>query len=450
MLSIVLALTLAVAITLLLQARIEPGERRWVWFGFAGHQLGAGALLLLHEAGGSDMAGYAGDGATIGALLRIDFPRWMPEVVNVVLRRESALPIDATATGAMKALSGVVFFVVGDSLPAACILVSAIVLVGQVLLYRVFRAELTAADRPHAAVGCLLVPSVAFWTSGLIKEAFCLAGLGMVAFGLRTLLVERRASALPVALMGALLIAAVKPYTLLPVVLGASAWMFSARTGGHIRIGYVLAALALGVLGIAFVGRLFPEYGVGQLAESFARARHFSGQAGGGSYVGDGDDAFTEGDPTAALGVKYLPLAMVNALFRPFIFEVRNVTQLAAAIETTAIVVVVVTLVWRVRFRQLFDVVLRSPALFASVVFVLSFGAAVGLASQNIGTVSRYRVPMMPFYISFVLIMRRQLTPAALALPVPVRGIGPKGRAGARALARARARRSASRPARPT
>jgi len=39
-----------------------------------------------------------------------------------------------------------------------------------------------------------------------------------------------------------------------------------------------------------------------------------------------------------------------------------------------------------------------------------TFSVAVGLATTNLGTLSRYRMPMMPFYVTFILLLGQQLT----------------------------------------
>jgi len=43
--------------------------------------------------------------------------------------------------------------------------------------------------------------------------------------------------------------------------------------------------------------------------------------------------------------------------------------------------------------------ILKSPFLVFCVAFVLPFSLAVGVAAPNLGSLSRYRIPMMPFYV---------------------------------------------------
>ena len=77
---------------------------------------------------------------------------------------------------------------------------------------------------------------------------------------------------------------------------------------------------------------------------------------------------------------------------------------------------------WRIRSSRFFllqlvfgktralvpGIVARSPFLFSAVVFCGVFGLGVGLATANLGTMSRYRAPMMPFYVTTLLILRQR------------------------------------------
>jgi hypothetical protein len=44
-----------------------------------------------------------------------------------------------------------------------------------------------------------------------------------------------------------------------------------------------------------------------------------------------------------------------------------------------------------------------SPLMFCAA-FTLTLGVAVGLATTNLGTLSRYRMPLVPFFVAMVLV----------------------------------------------
>jgi hypothetical protein len=48
--------------------------------------------------------------------------------------------------------------------------------------------------------------------------------------------------------------------------------------------------------------------------------------------------------------------------------------------------------------------VVRAPLFLSSMLFVLFFSLAVGLATPNLGTISRYRLPALPFLVGVLVI----------------------------------------------
>jgi hypothetical protein len=58
-------------------------------------------------------------------------------------------------------------------------------------------------------------------------------------------------------------------------------------------------------------------------------------------------------------------------------------------------------------------------------VFVITCAVAVGIATTNIGTLSRYRVPLMPLYVLLVAVLgyRRSASskPSARSRPEPMK-----------------------------
>jgi hypothetical protein len=59
----------------------------------------------------------------------------------------------------------------------------------------------------------------------------------------------------------------------------------------------------------------------------------------------------------------------------------------------------------------------RTPLLVFSLVFVLVFGVGIGLAAMNLGSLSRYRAPLMPFYVTLLLVLRERVRRANLVPP---------------------------------
>lgn len=125
--------------------------------------------------------------------------------------------------------------------------------------------------------------------------------------------------------------------------------------------------------------------------------RYFSGKKAGSGYdIG-------EQDGTLQGLVKLAPAAVNVSLFRPYIWEVRNPLMVFSAIESLILFLLTIKVVlglrkWRLRKR------IKNPLVFTSFVFAISFAFAVGVSTYNFGSLSRYKIPLLPFYASAAVI----------------------------------------------
>ena len=116
------------------------------------------------------------------------------------------------------------------------------------------------------------------------------------------------------------------------------------------------------------------------------------------------------------------PFALLTALFRPLIFEARNAVQLASALEATVLLVLFLRSWRRTSLRQLAAYITASPTLLFCTVFTLALAVGTGLSTTNMGTLSRYRAPMMPFFFTLLLVLdawsaeRTRVTPIGRAV----------------------------------
>jgi hypothetical protein len=168
----------------------------------------------------------------------------------------------------------------------------------------------------------------------------------------------------------------------------------------RVRLRVVLPALALAVLVVLGLGRIFPSYAVDRLAEEAAGYQEVGTWVSGGS-------SFELGDPEAAsfqAQLLFVPIALFNVLFRPLAFEARNAMLAVSAVETTFCLVLVLMIAFRRRWRTAIASLLSDPELAFSLVLVLVTGVGVGLTTNNLGTLSRYRMPMMPFFALLLMV----------------------------------------------
>jgi hypothetical protein len=198
-----------------------------------------------------------------------------------------------------------------------------------------------------------------------------------------------------------------KPYILFPLVLAGGSWYYwsGSLKRGRVRIWpvHLVVAAALGVGGIVVLGQYFPEYALDTFTTRTLQLQQL-GRRGGSAFALSGET------PTTFAGqFAYAPAALLTSLFRPFLFEVHNIPSLVNAVETTALTILFVRILFTRNLANVRRQIVDNPFLVFCVVFVMAFGIAVGLAASNLGTLSRYRSPLLPFFVVLLLVLGKPL-----------------------------------------
>jgi hypothetical protein len=417
--SIVLAVGIGVHVAVLRRHRRDQGQL--LTLGFAAHVASAVIqvlLVLYYFPGGGDMLNYFAVGVPAAELLWDDFPRFAPELLKAFLQfEEFHLPVElfgASSTQSMSAASGFLLFLTGNSLYAASMAVGIASYVSQVLIFRVLRSYFPREQEHLVLVGTTLLPSAVFWSSALLKEPLVMAALGPVLLALRWLsLGRRRVLALVLLVPGALVIAMLKPYVLMTLSIAAAVFYlwtrFSVVQSAELKPFAVITALAIGLGGLVLGNRYFAKGEADSAAAAFATQRRVGYEVEGGSNFRLEDSAPADEDISKrSLTAEFAlaPLALGTALFRPFLFEARNAVQLVNALEATYLLILFVQMVRRRGWTAMIGTIRRSPAMMFCATFTLALALGTGLATTNLGTLSRYRAPMMPFFFTLLLVLR--------------------------------------------
>lgn len=386
-------------------------ELPWLVFAFLAHVVAAFGQVWLTRVyyGYGDPIGYHRRGSLIADLVVSDPRRFLPEVITLLFQGEPhlpfALPSVGPGTASQTAVAALVAIPCLSSYVAMTMAYSLFGFVGARALYQVFRERFPARLHPRLLLACMAVPSAVFWTSGILKESIATPALGFMVLGLH--LASRRRWIRGVVLMVPSLIAAalIKGYVVATFCVGAGIFLYWTQALGRrslrIRPAYLLAFGLLAVLGLLALGRFFPRYAIEGILEETSRLRAT------GTHI-EGGSNYELGSWDGSIGSQVLlaPLALATALFRPFPFEVRGAPGLVNGLEMGAFLAWLAYVAIRTRWTDAYHVVRGSPILVFSVVFVVLFGVGVGLATTNLGTLSRYRAPMVPFLVSLVVVIQ--------------------------------------------
>src|SRR5690606_25009584 len=103
------------------------------------------------------------------------------QVLKMFLQQEYHLSIfidtPAAATGSMIAIVALLHLILGDSLVATSLAMAVGSWLGKVVMYEGLQRCFDAKYARHLLVSTLLVPSVVYWSAGIVKEGVAMIGL---------------------------------------------------------------------------------------------------------------------------------------------------------------------------------------------------------------------------------------------------------------------------------
>lgn len=292
-----------------------------------------------------------------------------------------------------------------SSYSATAILFSVLSFVGAWMMFLTFY-HIAPELKRWAAISCLFIPTVFFWGSGIFKDTVTLAALGIAFYCVYRIMIDRRFSltSLFVLLFSVWVIYSIKKYILLsflPVIIVWLAIRLLPKVNSIVLRFLLVPVVMIPVLFLAFfvilkVGEDDPRYNIDNLAVT-AQITAYDIRYGWGARTGEGS-GYTLGelDGTWQSMVRLAPAAVNVSLFRPYFWEVRNPLMILSATESLIFLVLTLFVFFKIGFKGLRFLV--KPEVLVCMGFSLMFAFAVGVSTYNFGTLSRYKIPLLPFY----------------------------------------------------
>lgn len=295
----------------------------------------------------------------------------------------------------VESLTGSLYAVTGSSKLAGFLWFSAFGYLGVVLCIKAADYFPQWIDSRRYAWLCCLSPSLVFWPSSIGKESWMILTLGFTVYGAARMFATTQFLR-PMLYMAAGVggAALVRPH-MATVWVGAavagvlwSAFTGRATTRGG-RAGAVFA-LAVGVIGLLVVGqvalRFLPSSTDDEtVADQINTALDITLRrtSGGGS----------EFQPVTIAGPLDYPFAVMRTITRPLLYEVRGLSTLLPAVETTALIVL--ALVGLPRLGALLGLLRKSP--FVVMHLLMMVATALAYTSfSNLAILVRQRSLLMP------------------------------------------------------
>ncbi len=245
--------------------------------------------------------------------------------------------------------------------------------------YNVFRQIL---ELPKIALiaCCFFLPSLTFWTAGLHKDVYVYFGLSLFLLSLLEFQQKKQSFKTILKLCLAILIIGIIRHYLLVLLLPATlAYVSTLYYSKRIWTTYLIVySLLIG--SILFLTKFV--FGIELFEILVNQQTAFLAEIGGSSIQN-----VEPLSPTLGSILRTIPVALINVLGRPFLWECKDFLQILASLEILSfLILIVISLAYKKQS-------IKEPNLLIHfiVAYAITNLLLVGLLVANIGTIARYR-----------------------------------------------------------
>jgi hypothetical protein len=277
-----------------------------------------------------------------------------------------------------------------------------IAFVGSWKLYTTFNDIMGKRSPKYLAYIILYTPSIWFWGSGLLKESICMCALGVAINSLYKIMIKRKYAFRDVffLLLSVYLLFSTKSYIagILLASLAAAliAHFIISRSTFLSKAAISVLILSVGITLFYYTAAGYVEDVVEESASMILTSKTMYAQ----EVEEGGAGSFSAADFDMSISGLLLrsPIAAFTTLYRPFLWETRNLVMLFSTLESFIILMATLYLLLKLRVFRFFSITFSDPVLIFCFVFAVLMATIVGLTTFNFGTLVRYRLPLLPFY----------------------------------------------------
>ncbi|MCS6822419.1 MAG: hypothetical protein NZ551_11195 [Microscillaceae bacterium] len=285
-----------------------------------------------------------------------------------------------------------------------------------------FTNELTSWFPNHkweAYIAFLFFPSVLIWSSGINKECYALIsiyGILWIVFRWKRLGINLNKE-----FLGGILLLFVFTYWLFQVksyyfiVLGLclGGWgigEYLYKTSLRLNKPWIFPLLSIGIFlffTIVFFSNSYKDFSFLGISQTIIKNHNvnyiLSSSQGLIHFYKVGKEAFITLSPTLESFIVNSPLALISALYRPFVWEAHNKLQLLAGIENLVILLVSLQAIFllftsKIHVKNIFLLVF-------ALIYIILLAILLAFSFPNLGSLNRLRVSFMPFFLYLLLIV---------------------------------------------
>lgn len=266
--------------------------------------------------------------------------------------------------------------------------------------------------RREIAIATIFLPSVGFWSAGLLKDPICFGSIGFILYAVYNIFVKRRQFRASIALIVAcgFLLYHIKVYILLVLVLSILIWLF-AETNKLIKdrtlrniFSFMTFAISFGVsfmlLNYFTSQEAAQQYKLDTLLDKAEYQRKVVHDLAANTTPLGSNFSINTSNPVALVGN-----SLAATFFRPFPWEISSPVAMFSAIEAGFFLFLTLNFIFKRGVKKFFSLSFDDPRMLMCFVFAMVFALAVGASTANFGALSRYKIPCMPFFFLMLLMV---------------------------------------------
>ena len=277
-------------------------------------------------------------------------------------------------------------------------------------LYQVFISEYPALKNKFA-IAIFCIPSVFFWGSGILKDTITFSMVSLYISAFYKVFIKRKNVFGNVVwlIVASLIIVSIKPYIFIGLLPGSLFWIMnkvlSSIKGKLLRFVSAPALLTLVVLfGYVLLNSLESTLGTYSLKNVLTKAMEVQHDLKSDYYNGNSFDIGEFNTDFSSMLIK-APAAINVALFRPYIWESNNIVMFLSSIENLIILLFTIRVLIKTKLIFWTKYLPTNHLLTFSIIFSLFFAFSVGISSSNFGSMVRYKIPAIPFFVCSLFIV---------------------------------------------
>ena len=273
-------------------------------------------------------------------------------------------------------------------------------------LYRFFYEHYPQLHK-KLAIAIIYLPTFIFWSSGILKDPICTGMLGWMTYSLYCIFEKRQSiiKNLVITLIAAYILYIVKVYIIISYLPFYVLYLVLRNinrvknTFGKIAIGVVIIFFC--IIGLfALADKLTEDLGnfaLDKITESVKTQQtnfiNMSDQAESSFSLG------VEYDGSVTSLLKTVPAAIAATFFRPYLWESKKISTLLSSLESLALILLTLYVFFKAGPLKFFITLFTNSMGFFCFFYSVIFAIFVGATTLNFGTLVRYKVPCLPFYI---------------------------------------------------